>query len=238
MDIHDDVDMEDAEEGGKAPKSSKKRKKDAEAEDEKPAKTPKTGTKLKLTTPKTPTGETGKKAAGSRAKQTASSKKGKAAANEDSDESSPPAKEPEPKVNVEEAKKKREKEVLFVRHRLQKGFISRDHPPKEEEMSQMAGLFSKLEKIEDLEVSIIRETKIHKVLRMIVKLATIPRDEEFQFRKRAVDILSKWKNVLESDRATPLTGQGEGRETQGQRRPQGVQRRGPGQGRGQDRQGG
>jgi hypothetical protein len=92
---------------------------------------------------------------------------------------------------------------LFVRHRLQKGFISRDHPPKEEEMSQMAGLFSKLEKIEDLEVSIIRETKIHKVLRMIVKLATIPRDEEFQFRKRAVDILSKWKNVLESDRATP-----------------------------------
>jgi hypothetical protein len=35
MDIHDDVDMEDAEEGGKAPKSSKKRKKDAEAEDEK-----------------------------------------------------------------------------------------------------------------------------------------------------------------------------------------------------------
>jgi hypothetical protein len=78
-----------------------------------PAKTPKTGTKLKLTTPKTPTGETGKKAAGSRAKQTASSKKGKAAANEDSDESSPPAKEPEPKVNVEEAKKKREKEGMF-----------------------------------------------------------------------------------------------------------------------------
>ncbi|KAL2814818.1 hypothetical protein BJX63DRAFT_192040 [Aspergillus granulosus] len=203
MQIDDDVDMEDAE-GDKAPKSSKKRKKDADAEDEKPAKTPKAGTKLKLTTPKTPSGETGKKAAGSsKAKQPASSKKGKAAANEDSDESSPAPKEPEPQVNIEEAKKKREKEVLFVRHRLQKGFISRDHPPKEEEMAQMAGLFTKLEKIEDLEVSIIRETKIHKVLRMIIKLPNIPRDEEFQFRKRALDILSKWKNVLDSDRATP-----------------------------------
>ncbi|KAL2854278.1 hypothetical protein BJY01DRAFT_44110 [Aspergillus pseudoustus] len=203
MQIDDDVDMEDAQEGDKAPKSSKKRKKDAEAEDEKPAKTPKTGTKLKLTTPKAPSGETSKKAAGSKAKPAASSKKGKAAANEDSEESSPAPKEPEPQVNIEEAKKKREKEVLFVRHRLQKGFISRDHPPKEDEMSQMASYLTKLEKIEDLEVSIIRETKIHKVLRMILKLPNIPRDEEFQFRKRALDILSKWKNVLDSDRATP-----------------------------------
>ncbi|KAL4981614.1 hypothetical protein BDW68DRAFT_183331 [Aspergillus falconensis] len=202
MEIRDDVDMEDADEE-KQPKSSKKRKKDTEAEgDEKPAKTPKTGTKLKLTTPKNPAEE--KKASGSsKAKQSTSKKGKKAAASEDSDESSPAPKEPEPKVNLEEAKKKREREVLFIRHRLQKGFISRDHPPKEEEMSQMSGYFTKLEKLNDLEVSIIRETKIHKVLRMIIKLPNIPRDEEFDFRKRALDILSKWKNVLDSDRATP-----------------------------------
>ncbi|KAL4739013.1 hypothetical protein BDV11DRAFT_127061 [Aspergillus similis] len=202
MEIRDDVEMEDADEE-KQPKSSKKRKKDAEAEgDEKPAKTPKTGTKLKLTTPKNPAEE--KKASGSgKAKQSTSKKGKKAAASEDSDESSPAPKEPEPKVNLEEAKKKREREVLFIRHRLQKGFISRDHPPKEEEMSQMSGYFTKLEKLNDLEVSIIRETKIHKVLRMIIKLPNIPRDEEFDFRKRALDILSKWKNVLDSDRATP-----------------------------------
>ncbi|KAI9373179.1 hypothetical protein BJX61DRAFT_398306 [Aspergillus egyptiacus] len=199
MEIHDDVDMGDADEEAKATKSSKKRKKDAEVEGEE--KTPKSGTKLKLTTPKTPSGETGKKASGK--SKTASSKKGKAAAGEDSDESRPVSKEPEPQVNLEEAKKKREREVLFVRHRLQKGFISRDQPPQEEEMSQMSGYFTKLEKIDDLEVSIIRETKIHKVLRMIIKLPSIPRDEEFQFRKRALDILSKWKSVLDSDRATP-----------------------------------
>lgn len=68
-------------------------------------------------------------------------------------------------------------------------------------MNAMSGYFNKLESYTDLEVSIIRHTKIHKVLRMIVKLNTIPRDEEFNFRQRAIGILSKWRNVLDSDPA-------------------------------------
>ncbi|PTU23844.1 hypothetical protein P175DRAFT_0505630 [Aspergillus ochraceoroseus IBT 24754] len=201
MEIVDDVDMEDADEDNKKPKSSKKRKAEAEGE-EKPAKTPKTGTKLKLTTPKTPASETKKSSGGSKAKQSASKKSAKAASDESGDSRSV-SKEPEKQINPEEAQKKKEREVLFVRHRLQKGFISRDQPPKEEEMQTMSGFLTKLENIEDLEVSIIRSTKIHKVLRMIIKLPSIPRDEEFQFRKRALDILSKWKNVLDSDIVTP-----------------------------------
>ncbi|OGM51113.1 PWWP domain protein [Aspergillus bombycis] len=197
----EDIDMEDADEEAKKPKSSKKRKKDAEADaEEKPAKTPKTGTKLKLTTPKTPASE--KKApASSKAKQTASSKKSsKAVASDEGEESTPAApKEPEKQVNPEEAKAKKEKEILFVRHKLQKGFISRDQPPQEEEMTSMSTYFTKLENYQDLEVSIIRSTKINKVLKMIVKLSSIPRDEEFQFRRRAVDLLSKWKTVLDAD---------------------------------------
>lgn len=74
-------------------------------------------------------------------------------------------------------------------------------------MTTMSGYFTKLEHYADLEVSIIRLTKINKVLKMIVKLNSIPRDEEFNFRRRAVDILSKWKNVLdpadEKDDAKP-----------------------------------
>jgi len=77
---------------------------------------------------------------------------------------------------------KKEKEILFLRHKLQKGFISRDQPPKEDEMATMATYFDKLEKHADLEVAIIRSTKINKVLKMIVKLNSIPRDEEFNFR--------------------------------------------------------
>lgn len=108
--------------------------------------------------------------------------------------------------------------VLFIRHKLQKGFISRELPPAEEEMTAMSGYFSKLEKHTDLEVSIIRATKINKVLKMIVKLSSIPRDEEFQFRQRAINILSKWKNVLDAD----TTGPSEQKEKEDKPRANGV----------------
>ena len=64
---------------------------------------------MKLTTPKTPASE--KKApASSKAKQTASSKKANKAS-EEAEEGTPAAsKEPEKKVNPEEAKDKKEKE--------------------------------------------------------------------------------------------------------------------------------
>lgn len=72
-------------------------------------------------------------------------------------------------------------------------------------MTTMSGYFTKLEKLaDDLEVSIIRATKINKVLKMIVKLNSIPRDEEFQFRRRAINILSMWKNVLDADTSVPV----------------------------------
>jgi hypothetical protein len=66
-------------------------------------------------------------------------------------------------------------------------------------MASMATYFDKLEKHADLEVSIIRSTKINKVLKMIVKLNSIPRDEDFNFRHRAMNILSSWKNILDAD---------------------------------------
>ncbi|CEJ57561.1 hypothetical protein PMG11_06250 [Penicillium brasilianum] len=190
-----DVEMEDADDSKKA-KTSKKRKNETDGDAEKPAKTPKTSTKLKLTTPKAPAEE--KKTPASKAKKP-TSKKAKAA----EEDSTPEVKEPEKHVDPEELKKKKEKEVLFLRHKLQKGFISREMPPKEDEMAAMAGYFDKLEKHSDLEVSIIRSTKINKVLKMIVKLDTIPRDEEFHFRHRAMGILTSWKSVLETDAPAP-----------------------------------
>ncbi|KAJ9272331.1 hypothetical protein DTO212C5_1516 [Paecilomyces variotii] len=201
----EDVEMAEAgeEEGKKATKATKKRKKDAEseAEAEKPAKTPKTATKLKLTTPKTPASET-KKPAG-KAKEAkgkaADTKKGAKAATSDEDTAVETPKEPEKVIDPEEARKKKEKEILFIRHKLQKGFISREYPPKEEEMEAMATFITKLEGHDDLEVSIIRSTKIHRVLRMIAKLNSIPKDEEYNFRRRSIDLLAKWKNLLDSD---------------------------------------
>lgn len=71
----------------------------------------------------------------------------------------------------------------------------------------MAGFFTRLESHGEIEVSIIRETKIQKVLRAILKLSSIPKDEQYSFKKRAVDILSSWKNLLDSDVASAKHGQ-------------------------------
>lgn len=66
---------------------------------------------MKLTTPKTPASEGGKKtAAASKSKQTASSKKAKAASDEE--EETAEAKQPEKQISPEEAKKKKEKEGM------------------------------------------------------------------------------------------------------------------------------
>lgn len=89
--------------------------------------------------------------------------------------------------------------VLFLRHKLQKGFLARDQTPREDEMGQMNNYIKKLEVYPDLEPAIIRETKINKVLKALVKLNAIPRDDEFQFKKRSVDLLTKWTNILNAE---------------------------------------
>ena len=66
-------------------------------------------------------------------------------------------------------------------------------------MSSMSNYIQKLETYADLEVSIIRATKINKVLKAIIKLNSIPKDEEYDFRGRSINILGKWKNLLDSD---------------------------------------
>ena len=59
-------------------------------------------------------------------------------------------------------------------------------------MPGMAEFFSQLEAYNDLEASIIRGTKIHKVLKAIVKLASVPKDDEFHFKKRSSALLEVW----------------------------------------------
>ncbi|KAL8243566.1 hypothetical protein R6Q59_009824 [Mikania micrantha] len=190
-----DVDMEDADATPSAKKSSKKRKKEAESDDEEqPEKTPKT-TKLKLTTNKTPATTEKKSKEPKSAKAKSEKKKKKATA---SDEEMPDAEDKveEKPLDPAEEREARKKEVLFLRHKLQKCFLTRDAVPREDEMPQMNNYIKKLEAYPDLEVSIIRETKINKVLKALVKLSAIPRDEDFHFKKRSVELLGKWNSLL------------------------------------------
>ena len=97
----------------------------------------------------------------------------------------------------------RDKAVLYLRHRLQKGFLSRDQAPQEAEMAGMAEFFAQLEAYHDLEPVIIRNTKVHKVLKAIVKLSSIPKDEEYNFKKRSAAMLEVWNKRMESDGDAP-----------------------------------
>ena len=70
----------------------------------------------------------------------------------------------------------------------------------------MSGFVEKLERYPDLEVSTIRSTKINKVLKAIIKLPSIPRDEEFKIRQRSAELLSKWIILLGANETGPSEG--------------------------------
>ncbi|KKY25996.1 putative pwwp domain-containing protein [Diplodia seriata] len=183
----EDVEMEDAagSSDSASKKSAKKRKTDADADDDKPAKTPKT--KLKVNGPKTPADSSSTKTKKTPASKAKNSKK--------SEESATP-KPVEEELTPEARFEKRSKAILYLRHRLQKGFLTRDQTPKEEEMQQMAEYFTQLESHQDLEEKIIKDTKINKVLKAIIKLDSIPKEEVYNFKKRSTDLLNAWgKNV-------------------------------------------
>jgi hypothetical protein len=192
-DESDDVEMEDVGEDGEGAakkKPSKKRKKDADSdgETEKPAKTPKTKLKLNNKAPKD--------ASATKAKKETKPKKAKAGSETVEAETTEVEEKP---MTEAERREKQEKSVLYLRHRLQKGFLSRDQAPKEEEMANMSSYLKQLEEIEGLEAGVIRNTKVHKVLRAIIKLESIPKDSEYQFKERSTKLLAVWQTVLAAD---------------------------------------
>ncbi|TVY25011.1 PWWP domain-containing protein [Lachnellula hyalina] len=220
VDVDGDVDMEDAtgepenEELDVAgsvkpakPTKSKKRKSDDDAERTDSVKKPKTT--IKLNTPKANGTATPKSTKDSAVKSTKPKTKKSAAKVAASPEAVMPK---EPELTPEEKQIKKEasciclKEILFLRHKLQKGLLTRDQEPKEEEMKQMSEFVTKLEGYADLEVSIIRATKINKVLKAILKINTIPKEDEFQFKPRSTALLDKWNKLLASEQSTPAGG--------------------------------
>ncbi len=71
----------------------------------------------------------------------------------------------------------------------------------------MSDYVTKLEGYPDLEVSIIRATKINKVLKAILKLENIPKEEDFQCKHRSQVLLDKWNKLLAVD-GTPAPAPG------------------------------
>jgi hypothetical protein len=64
-------------------------------------------------------------------------------------------------------------------------------------MPVMTEHLSTLEENQDLEADIIQKTKVNKLLKVILKLTTIPRDEEFGFKERCEKLLKAWNVILQ-----------------------------------------
>jgi hypothetical protein len=65
-------------------------------------------------------------------------------------------------------------------------------------MANMADYLKQLEQHEDLEADIIKKTKVHKVLKAIIKLDSIPKEEVHNFKSRSTELLNKWNGALAS----------------------------------------
>lgn len=73
-------------------------------------------------------------------------------------------------------------------------------------MEGMSAYLTALENFTELEASIIRETKINKVLKAILKMENIPREEDFTFKKRSQGLLDRWNKLLASAAAAAPAG--------------------------------
>ncbi|ODA81973.1 hypothetical protein RJ55_00478 [Drechmeria coniospora] len=197
----EDEDMDDVE---AAPKSAKSKKRKAEDEASTPQRTDSVKKpKIKLNTSSTPKAVNGAATPKSTGSKAAKATKGKPKKTKEVADKKENAKES--KMTPEERHARKEKEVLYLRHKLQRGLLTREQQPREDEMKAMSDFITMLEGFVDLEVSIIRSTKINKVLKAILKLEAIPREEEFQFKKRSQSLLDKWNKLLASDGSAPAS---------------------------------
>ncbi|KAH8809108.1 hypothetical protein F5884DRAFT_753609 [Xylogone sp. PMI_703] len=103
----------------------------------------------------------------------------------------------ESEMTSQQIRAKKESEILSLRHSLQRMFLSREHEPREEDMGLMSEYIAQLEVDTDLEAGTIRITKINKVLKAILKLDNIPKEDEFNFRPRLQALLDRWNVLLE-----------------------------------------
>ncbi|KAK9366924.1 hypothetical protein V1509DRAFT_654366 [Lipomyces kononenkoae] len=176
----EDVEMEEVEEEESVPeKKSKKRKSIAKGDED--VATPPTKKKKR----ESKTTSSAKKTNGDIAKEKKTPKK------------TPSSGKKASAAALRESLEERTKQVLYVRHKLQKAFLTRDKPPAEEEMDTMDKFFTKLENFQGLEISIIRNTKINKVLKGIHKLNEIPLDDTYKFRERSQKMLEIWNHMFE-----------------------------------------
>ena len=84
------------------------------------------------------------------------------------------------------------KKVRGWRHSLQRSFLSKDGTINPDDMDHMNKTLKLVEEYGGITADVLRTTKIGKVMRRIVQLPQIPRDDEFSFKERAEKLCDKW----------------------------------------------
>ncbi|KAK3353870.1 hypothetical protein B0T25DRAFT_545553 [Lasiosphaeria hispida] len=106
-------------------------------------------------------------------------------------------------LSPEEKYKRREKEILFLRHKIQKAVIPTGGGEiKAEDMKCVSSYLNNLERIGRVEAAILRTSKIHKLMKYIaqkVQPDRIPDEAEFQLIPRSRALWSLYLQVLAED---------------------------------------
>jgi hypothetical protein len=83
-----------------------------------------------------------------------------------------------------------------LRYKLQTEFLTKGQEPKARNMAAMSEHLEKLERMISPPKIVLTSTNINKVLKRIMKLDQIPKDDEFDFKKRATELFKKWDVIL------------------------------------------
>jgi hypothetical protein len=106
------------------------------------------------------------------------------------------------KTSIVEAKKEDDPEILKekaheFRYRLQKGLVQRGTPPDESDMEACSDVMTELEKFSPkMTLELLKHSKLHKVLRAIIKIDYLDRPEDYRFHTRAEELLLQWEKLI------------------------------------------
>ncbi|SAM81729.1 uncharacterized protein UBRO_03144 [Ustilago bromivora] len=90
------------------------------------------------------------------------------------------------------------RQVKEWRHKVQKTFLGKDGKINPEDMEAADATFKTVEEYDGMTAEHLRTTKIGKVMKRVMQLSSIPRDDEFHFKDRAEKLCAKWGAIMAS----------------------------------------
>lgn len=93
------------------------------------------------------------------------------------------------------------KKVKEWRHKVQKTFLGKEGKINADDMPSADATFKVVEEYDGMTAEHLRTTKIGKVMKRVMQLADIPRDDEFHFKDRAEKLCAKWGAIMAGSEA-------------------------------------